>query len=57
MDMNVNGYSNEERSINFTDNQQVEEVRQESGFFDFLYSLREENPWDEKDFDSIFMFL
>lgn len=33
------------------------ETKQEGMFFEFLYNLRDENPWDEKDFHSVFMYL
>ena len=35
----------------------IGETKQEGRFFEFLYSLRSENPWEERDFNSIFMYL
>lgn len=29
----------------------------EGRFFEFLCNLREENLWDERDFNSVFMYL
>ncbi|MDF2671866.1 MAG: hypothetical protein K0R09_131 [Clostridiales bacterium] len=29
----------------------------EGGYFEFLHNLKDENPWDERDFNSVFMYL
>lgn len=46
-----NQYSNGHENMNLND------TMHEGRFFEYLYNLREENPWDEKDFNSVFMYL
>lgn len=62
--MEKNNYSNEQSKMDHNDGkhfdidkQHMEETRHEGSFYQFLYNLREENPWDERDFNSIFMYL
>lgn len=62
--MKKNQYSNEHENMNSNDimhfgnrEQYLGETKQEGIFFEFLYNLRDENPWDEKDFNSVFMYL
>lgn len=59
-----NQYSNDHENKNSKDimlfgNREpyLGETNQEGIFFEFLYNLRDENPWDEKDFHSVFMYL
>lgn len=57
-------YSNEHENMNSRDimhfdmeEQYKADKKHEGRFFQFLYDLKEENPWDEKDFNSVFMYL
>lgn len=62
--MKKNQYSNEHENMDSKDkmNFDMEEQykadkKHEGRFFEFLYNLKEENPWDERDFDLVFMYL
>lgn len=62
--MNKEQYTNENENMDSNDIMQygnrekyLGETKQEGIFFEFLYNLRDENPWDEKDFNSVFMYL
>lgn len=62
--MKKSEYSNEQENMNFKDimhfdidEQHMGETEQEGRFFQFLYNLKEENPWEERDFNSVFMYL
>lgn len=62
--MNKNEYSNKYENMRVDDmehfgtvEQQMGETKQEGRFFQFLYNLKKENPWEERDFSSVFMYL
>jgi hypothetical protein len=62
--MNKNEYSNKYKNMGVDDmehfgtgEQHRGEAKQEGRFFQFLYNLKEENPWEERDFNSVFKYL
>ncbi len=62
--MEKNEYSNRHENMGVDDREHfgrgeehIGETKQEGKFFEFLFNLRSENPWEEKDFNSVFMYL